>query len=63
MLDALGDDLDELLGYLDVWSDAIIAAGSYPQRIAGVYNIGGGPHFGAGLTIDSAAEQYTKAMA
>ena len=60
VLDALGDDLDELLGYLDVWSDAIIAGGSYPQRIAGVYNVGGGPHFGAGLTIDSAAEQYTK---
>jgi hypothetical protein len=56
VIDALGDDLDELVGYLDAWSDAIIAAGSYPKRIAGVYNIGGGPHFGAGLTIDTAAE-------
>jgi hypothetical protein len=56
VLDALGDDLDELLDHLDAWSDAIIAAGSYPQRIAGVYNTGGGPHFGSGLTIDTAAE-------
>jgi helix-turn-helix protein len=58
VLGALGDDLDELLRYLDGWSEAIIAAGSYPQRIAGVYNIGGGPHFGSGLTLDTAAEQY-----
>ena len=29
-----------------------------PQRIAGVYNTGGGPHFGSGLTIDTAAELY-----
>ena len=58
VLDALGDDLDELLEHLDGWSEAIIAAGSYPQRIAGVYNVGGGPHFGSGLTIDTAAEQY-----
>jgi hypothetical protein len=58
VLDALGDDLDELLGHLDAWSEAIIAAGSYPKRIAGVYNIGGGPHFGSGLTIDTAAEAY-----
>ena len=42
------------------WSDAIIAGGSYPKRIAGVYNVGGGPHFGSGLTIDTAAEQYDK---
>ncbi len=60
LVDALGDDLDELLGYLDVWSDAIIGAGSYPQRVAEVYNVGGGPHFGDGLTIDSAAERFTK---
>jgi helix-turn-helix protein len=33
-------------------------AGSYPQRIAGVYNTGGGPHFGSGLIIDSAAELH-----
>ena len=58
VLDALGDDLDELLDHLDAWSEAIIAAGSYPKRIAGVYNIGGGPHFGSGLTIDTAAEAY-----
>jgi hypothetical protein len=29
-----------------------------PKRIAGVYNLGGGHHFGSGLTIDTAAEQY-----
>jgi hypothetical protein len=58
ILDALGDELDELLDHLDAWSDAIIAAGSYPQRIAGVYNVGGGPHFGSGLTIDTAAAFY-----
>jgi hypothetical protein len=58
VLDALGDDLDELLEHLDAWSEAIIAAGSYPQRIAGVYTVGGGPHFGSGLTIDTAAQQY-----
>jgi hypothetical protein len=60
VVDALGDDLEELLEHLDAWSEAIIAAGSYPQRIAGVYNLGGGPHFGSGLTIDTAAEQYTQ---
>jgi hypothetical protein len=60
VLDALGDDVDELLKHLDAWSEAIIAAGSYPKRIKGVYNIGGGPHFGSGLTIDTAAEQYVK---
>jgi hypothetical protein len=58
VLEALGDDLEELLEHLDAWSEAIIAAGSYPKRIAGVYNVGGGPHFGSGLTIDTAAEQY-----
>jgi hypothetical protein len=58
VLNALGDDLDELLHHLDAWSEAIITAGSYPKRIDGVYNIGGGPHFGSGLTIDTAAEQY-----
>ena len=61
LLDALGDDLDELLRHLDAWAEAIIAAGSYPQRIKGVYNTGGGPHFGSGLTIDTAAEAYEKA--
>jgi hypothetical protein len=58
VLDALGDDLDELLELLDAWSEAIIDAGSYPQRISGIYNTGGGPHFGSGLTIDTAAEHY-----
>lgn len=58
VLNALGDDVDELLDHLDAWSEAIIAAGSYPQRIKGVYNTGGGPHFGSGLTIDTAAEAY-----
>jgi hypothetical protein len=59
VLDALGDDLDELLDHLDPWSEAIIAAGSYPKRIKGVYNVGGGPHFGPGLTIDTAGELFT----
>jgi hypothetical protein len=58
LLDALGDDLDELLEHLDAWSEAIIEAGSYPQRISGVYNVGGGPHFGSGLTIDTASELF-----
>jgi hypothetical protein len=43
VLEALGEDLEELLEHLDDWSEAIIAAGSYPRRIAGVYNVGGGP--------------------
>jgi hypothetical protein len=58
VLEPLGDGLDELLEHLDTWSEAITAAGSYPQRIASVYNGGGGPHFGSGLTIDTAGEQY-----
>ena len=58
LLDALGDDLDELLDHLDPWSQAIVDAGSYPPRVAGVYNVGGGPHFGAGLTIDTAAQIF-----
>ena len=60
LINALGDDLDELLEYLDPWSEAIIASGSYPKRVAGVYNVGGGPHFGSGLTIDTAAELLGK---
>ena len=28
VIDALGDDLDELVKHLDAWSDAIITAGS-----------------------------------
>jgi hypothetical protein len=58
IIDALGDDLDELVEHLDAWSNSIVAAASYPPRVAGVYNIGGGPHFGSGLTIDTAAELY-----
>ena len=58
LLDALGDDLDELLDILDSWSQAIVDHGSYPQRVAGIYNVGGGPHFGSGLTIDTAAAIY-----
>jgi Helix-turn-helix family len=58
VLEALGDDLEELLDHLDGWSEAIIALGSYPKRIAGVFNVGGGPHLGSGPTIDTAAEQY-----
>lgn len=58
VLDALGDDLDELLSHLDNWSEAIVAANSYPKRISGIYNIGGGPHFSSGLTVDTAAGLY-----
>jgi hypothetical protein len=60
VLDALGDDLEELLAYLDPWSEAIIDAKSYPRRIAGVYNVGGGPHFGSGMSLDTAAELFEK---
>lgn len=60
VLDAIGGDLDELTGHHDPWGDAIIAAGSYPKRIAGVYNVGGGPHFGSGLTIDTAGALFNK---
>lgn len=58
VIEALGDDLDELLDHLDPWSEAIIDAGSYPKRVKGVYNFGGGPHFGSGLTLDTAAEIF-----
>jgi hypothetical protein len=58
VVEAFGDDLDELLDHLDAWSEAIIAAGSYPKRIAGIYNVGGGPHFGSGLTINTAGEVF-----
>ena len=58
LCNTVGDDIDELLNHLAPWSEAIITAGAYPKRIAGVYNTGGGPHFGSGLTIDTAAEQY-----
>ena len=60
VLDALGDDVDELLEHLDAWAEAIVAAGSYPKRVKGMYNLGGGPHFGSGLTIDTAAGMYGK---
>ena len=58
VLDVIGDDADELFASLDTWSEAIIAADSYPQRGAGVFNLGGGPHFGSGLSIDTAADLY-----
>ncbi|MEU9089731.1 hypothetical protein [Streptomyces sp. NPDC048428] len=58
LLAAIGENLDELLEHLDAWSQAIIDAGSYPQRISGVYNVGGGPHMGSGLTLDTAAEIF-----
>jgi hypothetical protein len=58
LIAAVGADLDELVEHLDAWSEAIIAAGSYPQRIAGVYYTGGGPHFGSGLTIETAAQLH-----
>jgi hypothetical protein len=41
LMDALGDDLEVLLDHLDAWSQGVIDAGSYPQRIAGVYHVGG----------------------
>ncbi|MFF5033120.1 hypothetical protein [Nocardia salmonicida] len=44
--------------YLDPWSEAIIAGHSYPTRVAGIHNVGGGPHFGSGLTTDTAAQHY-----
>jgi hypothetical protein len=31
---------------------------SYPKRVSGMYDLGGGPHFGSGLTIDTAAGLY-----
>jgi hypothetical protein len=58
IIDALGDELEELFDHLDGWSDAIIAAGSYPKRVAGVTNTGGAAHLGPGLTIDTAAAHY-----
>ncbi|MBS2990853.1 hypothetical protein AC1659_16385 [Rhodococcus erythropolis] len=47
----------ELLSYLDAWSEAIVDANSYPKGISGIYYLGGGPH-GSGLTIDIAADLY-----
>jgi hypothetical protein len=44
LIDALGDDFDELVGILGPWGDAIKAAGGYP---------GSGPHDLAGLTRGS----------
>jgi hypothetical protein len=38
-------------------------AGSYPQQIKGVYNTGGGPHFGSAFTIDTAAELFGGSIA
>ena len=61
IVEALGDDLEGLLDNLGACSHAIIAAGSYPRRVAGVTNTGGGPHLGSGLTIDTAAERHRQA--
>ena len=33
VVDALGDDADELFGRLDPWCDQIVAAGGYPMRV------------------------------
>ena len=35
LLDALGDDLDELLKHLDAWAEAIIIAASTPSGSKG----------------------------
>ena len=59
-LEAIGDDADEPFDYLDAWSQAIVAAGSYPKRVAGVTNVGGGPNFGSGSSIDTAADLHEK---
>jgi hypothetical protein len=58
VLEALGEDLDELLGFLDPWAQAIVDAGSYPKRVSGMHSLGGGPHFESELTIDTAAGLY-----
>lgn len=33
ILDAIGDDFDELLGLLEPWAAAIVGAGYYPSDI------------------------------
>jgi len=33
-------------------------SGTYGERIAGTYDIGVGPHFGSGPTIDTAAALF-----
>jgi len=58
VLDAVGDDLDDLLQHLDAWAEAIVATSSYPKRVSGMYDLGGGPHSGSGLTIDTTARLY-----
>jgi hypothetical protein len=58
VVEALGDDVDEVLEHLEPWADAIVAGHSYPQRSAGMYNVDVGPHMGPGLNIDTASEQY-----
>ena len=60
VVEALGDDVDELFDHLDAWGEAIVASGSYPRRVAGVSNVGGGLHFGSGMSVDSAAELFAK---
>ena len=57
VLEVIGADLDEVLDHLHVWSGKITAAGLVPPNDAPA-SAGGGPHFGTGLTIDTAAELY-----
>ena len=57
VLEAIGDDLDEVLDHLTVWGDAITEAGLVPPNGAPA-SAGGGPHFGTGLSIDTAADLY-----
>ncbi len=59
VLEAIGADLDEVLDHLNVWSDAITHAGLVPPNGAPP-SAGGGPHFGTGLSIDTAADLYTR---
>jgi hypothetical protein len=47
----------EVLDHLTVWGDAITAAGLVPPNGAPA-SAGGGPHFGTGLSIDTAADLY-----
>ena len=41
-------------------SKSVAAARSRDDQyqLESVYNVGGGPHFGSGLTIDTSGEQY-----
>jgi hypothetical protein len=57
------DTVESRLGTLEFTDGARTKATAelvydHPQRIEGVYNTGGGPHFGSGLTINTAAGLY-----